>query len=64
MALQNGAFDDIDVKRISEAEASFEEFMSVRGKSVLAKILDDKIINDELVEMLKDAVSQWKKTFA
>ncbi len=63
-ALQNGAFDDIDVKRISEAEASFEEFMSVRGKSVLAKILDDKIINDELVEMLKDAVSQWKKTFA
>ena len=63
-ALQNGAFDDIDVKRISEAEASFEEFMSVRGKSVLTKILDEKIINDELTEMLKDAVSQWKKTFA
>lgn len=63
-ALQNGFFDDIDVKRIGEAERSFEEFMQSRGQAVLDRILKDKILGDELAEMLKNACGQWKKTFA
>lgn len=63
-ALQNGFFDGVDVKRIGEAERSFEEFMQSRGQAVLDRILKDKILGDELAEMLKDACGQWKKTFA
>ena len=63
-ALQNGFFDDIDVKKIAEAEASFEAFMDGQGKPVLDRILKDKIIKDELSEMLKQACQNWKKTFA
>ncbi len=63
-ALQNGFFDDIDVKKISDAEKSFEDFMEGRGKDVLEKILKDKVIGDDLNAMLKEACSNWKKTFA
>ncbi len=63
-ALQNGFFDDIDVKKVGEAVASFEDYFSNSAKSVLEKILNDKIIGDELSDMLKNACSQWKKTFA
>ena len=63
-ALQNGFFDDIDVKKIADAEASLEAFMEGQGKAVLDKILKDKVIKDELSEMLKEACSNWKKTFA
>ena len=38
--------------------------MQIRGKGVLDRILKDKILGDELAEMLKDACGQWKKTFA
>ncbi len=63
-ALQNGVFDDIDVKKIAEAETSFEDFMQARGKDVLDKILKEKIIGDDLTAMLKETCANWKKTFA
>ncbi|MBO5254778.1 MAG: F0F1 ATP synthase subunit alpha [Opitutales bacterium] len=63
-ALQNGFFDDIDVKRIGEAVCGFEDFFKNNANDILDKILKDKIIGDELTSMLKNACTQWKKTFA
>ena len=63
-ALQKGFFDDIDVKKIAEAEESFESFMETSHAAALDKILNDKIIKEDLEKMLGDAAAQWKKTFA
>lgn len=63
-ALQNGFFDGIDVKKISEARESFESFMETSRADILEKILSDKIIKEDLEKTLGDAAAQWKKTFA
>ena len=63
-ALQRGFFDDIDVKKIAEAEESFESFMEASRADALDKILNDKIIKEDLEKMLGEAAAQWKKTFA
>lgn len=63
-ALQNGFFDDIDVKKIGEAQASFEDFITTNATSLLEKIVSEKVISNELSDMLKETCSNWKKTFA
>lgn len=63
-ALQNGYFDSIDVKKISEAEKSLESYASTRGKPTVEKILKDRKISDELAAELKSMCDQWRKTFA
>lgn len=63
-ALQNGYFDSIDVKKISEAEKSLESYASTRGKPTVEKILKDGKISDELAAELKSMCDQWRKTFA
>ena len=63
-ALQNGYFDSIDVKKISDAEKSLESFAATRGKAVLEKILKEKIISDGIAAELKSMCDQWRKTFA
>ncbi len=63
-ALQNGYFDSIDVKKISEAEKSLESYASTRGKPTVEKIFKDGKISDELAAELKSMCDQWRKTFA
>ncbi len=63
-ALQNGYFDDINVKKVAEAESSFESHMTTRGAETLARIMKDKVIGDELTAALKADCQNWKKTFA
>lgn len=63
-ALMNGFFDDIKVNKISEAEASFEEFMKSKGGAVFEKILQQKKLDDDIEGQLKEICGQWKKTFA
>jgi F-type H+-transporting ATPase subunit alpha len=63
-ALQNGYFDDIDTKKIGEAEKSLETFVSTRGKATADKIIKEKVISDELASELKSMCDDWRKTFA
>ncbi len=63
-ALQNGYFDDIETKKIGEAEKSLETFFTTRAKETAAKILVEKVISDALSAELKSACDQWRKTFA
>ena len=63
-ALQNGYFDSIDVKKISDAETSLENFAAMRGKDTVAKIAKEKIISDALAAELKAMCDDWRKTFA
>jgi len=63
-ALQKGYFDDIDTKKIVEAEKSLEAFASARGKEVGAKIVAEKTISEALAAELKALCDGWRKTFA
>lgn len=63
-ALQKGYFDDIDTKKIVEAEKSLEAFASARGKEVGAKIVAEKTISEALAAELKSLCDGWRKTFA
>ena len=63
-ALQNGYFDDIDTKKIGEAEKSLETFVSTRSKATADKIIKEKVISDDLASELKSMCDDWRKTFA
>ncbi len=63
-AVQNSYFDDIEVGKIVEACISLQDFYSTRKEDLMVKILEEKQITDEIVDELKLAVEDWKRTFA
>ncbi len=63
-AAQNAYFDDIEVGKIVEASASLQNFYATRKEDLMARILKEKQITDEIEDELKLAVEDWKRTFA
>jgi F-type H+-transporting ATPase subunit alpha len=62
--MQNGYFDDIDVKGIVDATQSLIEYFKSRGEAVVAKILETKALSDDTIAELKSAADEWKRSFA
>ena len=62
-AVQNGYFDDIEVKRIVEASVHLEEFLEAREAELLDRIRERKEIDDAITEGLRSALEDWKKAF-
>ena len=63
-ALQNSIFDDIEVKKISEAVEHLKNYLKANAKDTLEKILKEKSISESLAAELKSACQNWRKTFA
>ncbi len=63
-SVQNGYFDDIEVKRVVEATTSLEDFFASRGSEAMAAIRDELKLSDAITTKLRTAVEEWKKTFA
>lgn len=63
-ALQNSIFDDIEVKKISEAVEHLKNYLKANAKDTLEKILKEKSISEALATELKSACQNWRKTFA
>ena len=63
-ALQNNYFNDIDVKRISEAVSSLRSYAGESCQSVLDNISKSQKIDDALAAELKSACDAWRKRFA
>ena len=63
-ALQNSIFDDIEVKKISEAVEHLKNYLKANAKDTLEKILKEKSISEALAAELKSACQNWRKTFA
>lgn len=59
-AMQNGFLDDVDVERIGEFQAAFEEFLTTRKADVLQLIADDKAITDAVKSGLTQAIEDFK----
>jgi F-type H+/Na+-transporting ATPase subunit alpha len=58
-AVQNDYYDKIPINGIVAAAKSLEEYMSVTGAEVLAKIAKQKKIDDALTADLKKALEGW-----
>jgi F-type H+/Na+-transporting ATPase subunit alpha len=61
-AMQNGYFDDIEVAKIREVQAKFETYLTDRKESLMIKIANEKAISDEILNELKTAAEDFKKT--
>jgi F-type H+-transporting ATPase subunit alpha len=62
-AMQNGHFDDVDVDRVKECQNALEEYLSNRKADILQLIADEKVLSDEIIDGLKQAVSDFKSTW-
>lgn len=62
-ALQQGYFDDLDIEEVTAAAGSLEEFLETGKSDLLASILKEKALSDEITAGLKESVSNWKSTW-
>lgn len=62
-ACVNGFLDDIPVKRIAAFEKEFLDYMHHSAPGILKKIIEGKVISEEISKGLTEAIQEFKKTF-
>ncbi|HCS54722.1 F0F1 ATP synthase subunit alpha [Rubinisphaera sp.] len=55
----NGYFDKVPVSRVPEAEKNMLQFMSEQKSEVRDRIVETQALDDEGMEMLKNALKEW-----
>ncbi len=61
-ALNNGHLDDVPVEKIGAFEVAFHKYMESNKPEIGKRIMDEKIMNDEIEAQLKAAVTEFKRT--
>ena len=61
-ALNNGSLDDVPVEKVQAFEAAFHKFMESNKPEIAAKLMDKKILDDEIEAALKTALTDFKNT--
>ena len=60
-AVNNGYFDDIDVKKALAAERSMRDYLKSKYADLVKRIEDKKDLAGDDEKALKDAIEDWKK---
>ena len=60
-AVNNGFFNDIDVKKALAAERSMRDYIKGKYGDLVARMDDKKDLAGEDEKALKDAIADWKK---
>ena len=60
-AVNNGYFDDIDVKKALAAEKSLRDYVKAQRADLVERIEDKKDLSEEDEAALKAVVEDWKK---
>ena len=63
-AVTNGYLDDVPLEKIAASEQGFHRFMETNHPKINQRISTDKEIKPETEEMLKSAISEFKKSAA
>ena len=63
-AMENGYFDDVPVDKIKDCQAKMEEFLTTRKEAVMAKVLQEKALTDEVTADLKSAIEDFKSSYS
>jgi F-type H+-transporting ATPase subunit alpha len=61
-AVNNGYFDDIDVKKALSAEKSMRDYMKDKYSGVVKNMEDKKDLSADEEKALKAAIEDWKKS--
>jgi F-type H+-transporting ATPase subunit alpha len=61
-AVNNGYFDDIDVKKALSAEKSMRDYVKGKSPDLVKRIEDTKDLSKEDEEKLQQAMKDWKTT--
>ncbi|MFC6082217.1 F0F1 ATP synthase subunit alpha [Sphaerisporangium aureirubrum] len=59
----SGELDDVPLEDIGRFEAEFLEHLSSRHKGILDGIRESRVMNDDTVTALKEAITEFKQTF-
>ena len=60
-AVNNGFFDDVDVKKALAAERSMRDYIRGKYGDLLARMEETKDLSADDEKALADAISDWKK---
>lgn len=63
-AAQNGYFDSIAVEHIIWAARSIRDYFGSLGSAVTKQLLEKKEITPEIVQLLQETLTSWKRTFS
>ncbi|MDQ4075246.1 MAG: F0F1 ATP synthase subunit alpha [Chloroflexota bacterium] len=58
----NGYLDDVDVDDVQEWEEEFYRFMDATHPEIGERIATEKVLSDEIVEMLESAIKEFKQS--
>jgi F-type H+-transporting ATPase subunit alpha len=61
-AVTNGYLDDVPVNKVQAWEAEFHRFMANAHPEIGAEIMREKRLSDDLIERLKAAIEEFKRT--
>jgi F-type H+-transporting ATPase subunit alpha len=59
----SGELDDVPLEDVARFEGEFLEYVATKYKGVLDAIRETRDLNDDTVTTLKDAITEFKKTF-
>ncbi|MNC99098.1 F0F1 ATP synthase subunit alpha [compost metagenome] len=60
-AVNNGFFNDIDVKKALAAERSMRDYLKSKYAALIKRIEEKNDLSAEDEKALKDAIADWKK---
>jgi F-type H+-transporting ATPase subunit alpha len=60
--VNNGYFDDIDVKKALSAEKSMRDYVKGKNPDLVKRIEDTKDLSKEDEDQLQQAIKEWKST--
>jgi len=61
-ALNNGLLDDVPVEKVQSFEAAFHKYMETNKPEIAARIMDQKVLDDESENAMKAAIAEFKNT--
>jgi F-type H+-transporting ATPase subunit alpha len=62
-AVQNSFLDDVPVDKVKDFQAKLSDYLTSRKSDLMAKIEDEKALNDALTAELKAALTEFKTTY-
>ncbi|MCX6886754.1 MAG: F0F1 ATP synthase subunit alpha [Verrucomicrobiota bacterium] len=62
--VQNSMMDDVAVEKIKDFQTKLTDYLSSRKTQLMAKIAQEKALNDALISELKAAVVEFKQTYS
>ena len=61
-AVNNGYFDDVDVKKALAAEKSMRDYLKTKYASLVQRMEEKKDLSPEDEKALQEAIKDWKKS--